>query len=392
MYDLVIKGGRVFDPSQNLEGERLDIAVAGGKIARLEAKLSEPAARTLDVSGKIVTPGLIDLHCHVYHGINSTAVDPDVAGVRSGVTTVVDGGSAGHANFSGWATHVIPKAKTRIIPFIHISKNGLSTMPELMARSDIDVEETVRVIEMNRPLVQGIKIRAIGPTVPTLGIGIVELALEAASSAGVQLMVHIGDMYIKEGPTLSRQLFPLLRKGDILTHSFTNNPGRILDKNNKVFPELLDAQERGVIIDTAMGRFNFAFDVALRALEQGVRPDTLATDLTEPGRRETVHSMTEMMTRFLALGFKLPDVIAMASTNPAKALNMDAATGSLREGLLADISVLSQESGKWMVKDCFGGELTTDKALAPWVTLRAGEVFMPDWGPHPWGWLPEKAD
>lgn len=392
MYDLVIKGGRVFDPSQKLEGEPLDIAVTGGKIAKLEANLSKPATRTLDVSGKIVAPGLIDLHCHVYHGVNSTGVDPDVAGVRSGVTTVVDGGSAGHANFSGWATHVIPKAKTRIIPFIHISNNGLSMMPELLARSDIDVAETVRVIEMNRPLVQGIKIRAIGPTVPTLGISIVELALEAAISADVQLMVHIGDLYIKEGPTLTQQLLPLLRKGDILTHSFTNNPGRILDENNKIFPELLHAQQRGVIIDTAMGRFNFAFDVASRALEQGVRPDTLATDLTIPGRRDTVHSMTEMMTRFLALGFKLSDVIAMASTNAAKVLNMDASMGSLREGRLADISVLSQESGKWVVKDCSGEELSTDQALSPWVTLREGEVFMPDWGPHPWGWLPEKAD
>ena len=166
----------------------------------------------------------------------------------------------------------------------------------------------------------------------------------------------------------------------------------ILDENNKIFPELLHAQQRGVIIDTAMGRFNFAFDVASRALEQGVRPDTLATDLTIPGRRDTVHSMTEMMTRFLALGFKLSDVIAMASTNAAKALNMDASMGSLREGRLADISVLSQESGKWVVKDCSGEELSTDQALSPWVTLREGEVFMPDWGPHPWGWLPEKAD
>ncbi|MDA1188867.1 MAG: amidohydrolase/deacetylase family metallohydrolase [Chloroflexi bacterium] len=391
MYDLILKGGRVFDASQKLEGTQLDIAVTGGKIARLAANVNEPASQTLDISGRIVTPGLIDLHCHVYHGINDHGIEPDLVGVRSGVTTLVDGGSAGHANFGGWSEHVIPKAKTRILPFMHIAKNGLSTMPELQARTDIEVENTVSVIKANRPLVQGIKIRAIGPTVPVLGIDIVKLALQAATEGGVQLMIHIGDFYIKE-PTLTRQLLPLLREGDILTHSFTNNPGRILDAKGKVLPEFFDAQNRGVNIDTAMGRFNFTYEVAIKAIEQGVKPDTLSTDITVPGRRDTVHSLTEMMTRYLALGFKLPEVIAMATTNPAKALGKSDTLGSLKEGREADISVLEEATGKWAVKDCAKAALTTDKALAPVVTVRAGEVFMPDWGPHPWGWLPEQVN
>lgn len=390
MYDLILKGGRVFDAAQGIVGQRLDVAVSGGVIAKVAPNIAEPAARVLDVSGKIVAPGLIDLHAHVYEGVNQTGVDPDLVGVRSGVTTVVDGGSAGFANFGGLPAHVAPKAKTRLFCFVHIARNGLSTIPEIGGRGDIDVEETVKVVRANKPLVQGVKVRAIGPAVPTLGIEMVKLALQAASEGGVRLMVHIGDLYIKEGPTLTQQLLPLLRKGDILTHTFTGNLGRIVDAKGKVLPELLAAQERGVTLDTAMGRFNFSFDVARRALAQGVKPGTLATDITVPGRLNTVHSMTEMMTRFLALGFSVADVIAMASTNPAAALGMESTLGSLAQGRVADIAVLDEVAGKWRLRDTVGNTLTSEKALAPVVTVRAGEVIMPDWGPHPWGWLPEQ--
>ncbi|MBM3949208.1 MAG: amidohydrolase/deacetylase family metallohydrolase [SAR202 cluster bacterium] len=391
MYDLMLKGGRVFDAAQGIAGKRMDVAVSGGIIAKVAPDIAESAARVLDVSGKIVAPGLIDLHCHVYEGVNQTGVDPDLVGVRSGVTTVVDGGSAGFANFGGFPAHVAPKAKTRVLCFVHIARNGLSTMPEIGGRGDIDVEETVKVVRANKPLVQGVKVRAIGPAVPSLGVEMVKLALQAASQGGVRLMVHIGDLYIREGPTLTQQLLPLLRKGDILTHTFTGNLGRIVDAKDNVLPELFAAQERGVTLDTAMGRFNFSFEVARRALDQGVKPKTLATDITVPGRLNTVHSMTEMMTRFLALGSTVADVIAMATANPAAALGMEATLGSLAPGRVADITVLNEVSGKWRLRDTVGSSLTSDKALAPASTVRAGEVIMPDWGPHPWGWLPEQA-
>jgi dihydroorotase len=391
MYNLLLRGGRVFDAAQGIANKRLDVAVTGGAIAKVAPDIAEPAARVLDVSGKIVAPGLIDLHAHVYEGVNQTGVNPDLVGVRSGVTTIVDGGSAGFANFGGFPAHVAPRAKTRVLCFVHIARDGLSTMPEIAGRDDINVEETVKIVRANKPLVQGVKVRAIGPAVPSLNIEMVKLALQAASEGGVRLMVHIGDLYIKEGPTLTQQLLPLLRKGDILTHTFTGNPGRIIDAKGKVLPELLAAQERGVTLDTAMGRFNFSFDVARRALDQGVKPKTLATDITVPGRLNTVHSMTEMMTRFLALGFTVADAIAMASTNPAAALGMESALGSLAQGRTADITVLDEVSGKWRLRDTVGNTLTSDKALAPVVTVRAGEVIMPDLGPHPWGWLPEQA-
>ena len=174
----------------------------------------------------------------------------------------------------------------------------------------------------------------------------VRLAKQAATEGGVRLMVHIGDRFAGDGPTITHELLPLLEHGDIITHLFSGNPGRILDQHGKVLPELLEAQERGVFLDTAHGRQNFSFDVARAALDQGVRPQSISTDLTIPGRQNTVHSMTEMLSRFLALGYPLEEVIRMATTNPAGALDMDGSLGSLAVGREADITVLEEHTGK----------------------------------------------
>ena len=392
MTDLLLKGGEVIDPSQNLRG-KLDVAVTDGAISQVAPNLNpQGAARVIDVSGKLVVPGLIDLHCHIYEGVNQTGVNPDLAGVLSGVTTLVDAGSAGCYTFGGFPKYVVPRAKSRILCMLHISRTGLSYQPDLSRREDIDVDETVRVIQSNKPLIQGVKLRAVGPAVPTMGIEMVHLAKQAATEGGVRLMVHIGDNGASEdGPTLTRQLLPLLESGDIITHLFSGNPGRIIGEDGKVIPEVFEAQERGVFLDTAHGRQNFSFDVARRALDQGVKPQSISTDLTIPGRQNTVHSMTEMLSRFLALGFSLEDVIRMATTNPASALDMDDTLGSLTTGRGADITVLEEATGDWIFHDTVGDTLRGDKALVPVITVRDGEVFSADWGPRPWGWLPDSA-
>ena len=393
MTDLLLKGGRVIDPSQGVNAQ-MDVAVTNGAISRVAPDIvPDPDARVIDVTGKLVVPGLIDLHTHVYHGVNQTGVDPDLAGVYAGVTTVVDAGSAGCYTFGGFPQHVVPNSKTRIVCMLHISRAGLNYQPELSRREDIDLEETVRVILDNKPLIQGVKIRAIGPAVPVMGVEIVQLAKRAANEAGVRLMVHIGDRSITgEGRTITRDLLPLLEQGDIITHLFSGNAGRILDDDGKVIPEIMDAQQRGVFLDTAHGRQNFSFDIARSALDQGVEPRSISTDLTIPGRLNTVHSMAEMMSRFLALGFSLEDVIRMSTVNPASALDMQDTLGSLAAGREADISVLDEATGNWLFHDTEGATLTGDKALAPVLTVRGGEVFTAEWGPRPWGWLPETAD
>ncbi len=395
MTDLLLKGGEVIDPSQDIRA-KLDVAVTDGVISAVAPDLDpSDAARVINVDGNIVVPGMIDLHTHVYEGINQNGINPDLAGVLSGVTTVLDAGSAGCYTFGGFPRYVVPRAKTRIFCMLHISRVGLSYQPDTSRREDIDVEETVSVIKANRPLIQGVKIRAVGPGVPRMGVEMVRLAKQAATEGGVRLMVHIGDRSIAGGdgtePTITRQLLPLLENGDIITHLFSGNPGRIIGDDGKVIPEIMEAQERGVFLDTAHGRQNFSFDVAKAALDQGVNPRSISTDMTPPGRMNTVHSMTEMLARFMALGFSLEDVIRMTTANPAQALGMEDTLGSLAVGRPADISVLKEETGDWLFHDTEGNTLRGDKALVPVVTIKDGEAYSPDWGPRPWGWLPDSA-
>lgn len=395
MTDLLLKGGEVIDPSQDIRA-MLDVAVTDGVISAVATDIDpSDAVRVINVDGNIVIPGMIDLHTHVYEGVNQNGINPDLAGVRSGVTTVLDAGSAGCYTFGGFPSYVVPRAKTNIFCMLHISRVGLSYQPDTSRREDIDIEETVNVIKANRPLIQGVKIRAVGPGVPRMGVEMVRLAKQAATEGGVRLMVHIGDRSIAGGdgtePTITRQLLLLLDKGDIITHLFSGNPGRIIDSDGNVIREIIEAQNRGVFLDTAHGRQNFSFDVAKAALDQGVQPRSISTDMTPPGRMNTVHSMTEMLARFMALGFSLEDVIRMTTANPAQALGMEDTLGSLAVGRPADISVLKEETGDWLFHDTEGNTLRGDKALVPVVTVKDGEPYSPDWGPRPWGWLPDSV-
>ena len=379
MTDLLLKGGEVIDPSLDIRA-KLDVAVTDGILSAVAPDIDpSSAARVINVDGNIVIPGMIDLHTHVYEGINQNGINPDLAGVRSGVTTVLDAGSAGCYTFGGFPSYVVPRAKTNIFCMLHISRVGLAYQPDTSRREDIDLEETVNVIKANRPLIQGVKIRAIGPGVPRMGVEMVRLAKQAATEGGVRLMVHIGDRSIAGGdgtePTITRQLLPLLDKGDIITHLFSGNPGRIIDSDGNVIREIIEAQHRGVFLDTAHGRQNFSFDVAKAALDQGVEPRSISTDMTPPGRMNTVHSMTEMLARFMALGFTLEDVIRMTTANPAQALGMEDTLGSLAVGRPADISVLNEETGDWLFHDTEGNTLRGERALVPSSQSRRGAVL-----------------
>jgi len=391
MYDLLLKGGTVVDPSVGLNGVH-DIAVQDGTIARIAPTIPrQEATRVLEVAGKIVTPGLIDLHAHVFEGFNSTGVHPDLGGVYAGVTTIVDAGSSGCATFAGFPRHIIPHCKTEIIPFLHICQTGLATNPDIIAESSINLEGTLRVADQYKGLICGIKARMVSPALEILGMEMPRLAKRAARESGIKLMVHIGDTTQRYDPTVIRSLLPLLDDGDILTHYFTANAGGVLDANGHLVPEAREAAARGVWLDTAHGRSNFSFDVGRRVIDQGLLPHCISTDLTVPGRLNTVHSMTEMMTRFLGLGFTLEQVVTMCTANPAKAIGMAHRLGSLAVARQADISVLDIEAGDWVVYDVLGASLQVQQAVTPVMTVKRGEVFTPDWGPRPWGWAPDPA-
>src|SRR6266702_2141733 len=391
MYDLLLKGGDVVDPSSGLNGPS-DVAVQAGAIARIAPNIpSVEAARTIDVTGKVVAPGLIDVHAHVFEGVNRTGVNPDLAGVYAGVTTIVDAGSSGSATFGAFPRHIIPSCQTEIIPFLHICQTGLATMPDIIAESSINLDDTLRVADQHKGLICGIKARMVSPALEIMGMKMPQLAKRAARESGTRLMVHIGDTEKRYDPTVIRSLLPLLDAGDILTHYFTANPGGVLDANGKLVPEAREAADRGVWLDTAHGRMNFSFEVGRRCIDQGLLPHCISTDLTVPGRLNTVHSMVEIMTRFLGLGFTLEQVVTMCTANPAKAIGMAQRLGSLAVDRQADISVLDIQDGDWVVYDVLGASLQVQQAVTPVMTVKRGEVFTPDWGPRPWGWAPDPA-
>ncbi len=391
MYDLLLKGGTVVDPATGLDGVH-DIAVQDGLLARVAADISSTeATRTIDVTGKVVVPGLIDLHAHVFDGVSRTGVHPDLGGVYAGVTTIVDAGSAGAATFGAFPRYIIPNCYTEIIPFLHICQTGLATNPDIIAENSINLGDTLRVVEQSKGLIGGIKARMVSPALEIMGMEMPKLARQAARESGTRLMVHIGDTEKRYDPNVIRSLLPLLEPGDILTHYFTANPGGVLDQNGKLVPEARDAADRGVWFDTAHGRLNFSFDVGRRIIEQGLLPHCISTDLTVPGRLNTVHSMTEMMTRFLGLGFTLPHVVTMCTANPARALGVHDRLGNLAAGRQADISVLDIRDGDWTVYDVLGAGLRVDRAVVPFLTVKRGRVFMPDWGPRSWGWEPDRV-
>jgi dihydroorotase len=389
VYDLVLKGGTVVDPAQGRRGP-FDVAVADGKIAEVAESIeARDARRIVDVAGKYVTPGLIDIHAHVFDGVAANGVHPDVAGVRAGVTTVVDAGSSGSATFSAFPRHILPKCETEVIPFLHICQTGLATNPDIIAAASIDLDETLRVVGQHKPLIRGIKARMVSPALEILGMEMPRLAKRAATESGLPLMVHIGDTQKTYDPNVIRELLPLLEPGDIVTHLFTANPGGVLDANGKVVPEARDLADRGVWLDTAHGRMNFGFAVARKVLDQGLVPHCISTDLTMPGRLNTVHSLVEIMARFLGLGFTFDQVVAMCTVNAARALGQQDRLGSLAVGRQADVSVLDLRQGDWVVYDTLRDSLRVTQAPVPVLTVKRGQLFEPEWGPHPWGWEPE---
>jgi dihydroorotase len=391
MYDLVIQGGTVIDPTQGING-LYDVAVEDGKIVRVAPNIpAAEANQVVEVKGKIVTPGLIDLHTHVYDGVNGNGVNADLGGVRAGVTTMVDAGSSGCDTFGGFPRHIIPNNATEVIPFLHICRTGLATTPDIFSPASIDLDKTIQTVQESQGLIRGIKARMVSPALEIMGMEMPRLAKRAAREAGVKLMVHIGDTEKRYDPNVIRQLLPIMEEGDIVTHLFTANPGGVIDANGKLVPEAKEANDRGVWLDTAHGRMNFSFDVGQRILDQGLLPHCISTDLTVPGRQRTVHSMTEMMTRFLALGFTLEQVVEMCTINPAKALGETDRLGSLHAGKQADISVLEIKEGNWLVYDVISGSRKTDKAVVPVLAVKKGKVFEAGWGPRPWGWEPDQA-
>ena len=375
MYDLIIKGGRVIDPVQKID-QRADVAVSGSKIAALSADIpASEGKREVDATDRVVSPGLIDLHCHVYRHVVRNGVDPDEAGVKQGVTTVVDAGSAGEAIFDGFPVYVISANRTTVYCFLNLASQGQTLGPELMDRREVNTEAMASVIEFHPNLIKGVKVRLTGGLAATTGSEIVATAKDIAGRFSIPIMVHIGDRENQIAPDLTKEILPLMESGDILSHFYTAQRGSILLPDGKVMPEARDAMERGVIMDVANGRNNFSSDVARRALDQGIRPFTISSDLTAQSLTGPVYGLTVSMSRFLALGLELEQVIEMTTINPARAIGIEDQKGSLAPGSDADISILETVSGLWELGDVSQNTMKVRKLIEPRMVVKAGEVI-----------------
>jgi dihydroorotase len=403
-YDLLIKGGHVLDPGQGLDAA-LDIAVSGGKIAKIAADIpARDAARVLEMRGpgRHIVPGLIDLHTHVADGAITKGVgmgncDADDIGVHSGVTTVADCGSVGVANLGVFPAHILPKAKTRVITLVNAGSYA-HTMPgpaDVNSLDDINRDALGKAAEHNPGLIAGVKLRIVGPAFQTIGEEIITSAKAAAKDLGVPLMVHIGDFTAKDEASaarrgeLTRFLLKTFEPGDILTHLCTPNSGRVLDPAGNPYPEVAEARAAGVVLDSALGRGNFGIEVARRQADIGLYPDTISSDLTAMG--QTFHSLLECMAKFMSIGYSLADVVKATTASAASALGLQHEIGAIAVGRDADLSVIDVVEGDFSFTDTTGKEFRGGYGLVPVRTLKAGEEFAPGWGTHPWGWLPASA-
>jgi dihydroorotase len=401
-FDLLIKGGHVLDPGQGLDGP-LDIAISAGQIVALAADIPATQARqTIQVRGanRYVSPGLIDLHTHVAAGATTPGIgldccDPDLVGVKSGVTTVVDTGSVGVTNIGVFDAHIRPKAKTRIVCYVNVGSYALTTAraADVMSLDEVDRAVIARCVAANPGLISGVKLRITGPFVLERGEELIRLSKDIARENDVPFMAHIGNRLAdqRRGEQLARCVLDAFEPGDILTHLCTPHAGGVLDADGRPLAEFVEARAKGVVMDSALGRHNFSFDVARRQADLGIRPDTISTDITPGGYGEIVYSLMECMTKFLALGYSLSDVVRMTTTSPARALGLADRLGAIAVGREADLSIFDVVSGQWRFIDTVNQVFTGDQALVPVHTIRGGELIAPDWGPHTWGWLPEPA-
>jgi dihydroorotase len=374
MHDLVLKGGRVVDPSQGID-RVADVAFSGGKVAAIGDGLQGKDAR--DVRGRIVTPGLIDLHTHVYWGGTSLGVAAEPLARSGAVTTFVDAGSAGPGNFHGFRAHVIEPSPVRILPYLNLSYPGIYAFSQQVMVGEsadlrlLDARECARVAEENRDLVLGIKVRVGRGTSNELGNMPLEMALEVAEEIGMPIMAHLDNP-----PPSRKDVLKLLRPGDILTHCFRPFPNAPATADGLVREEVLEARARGVIFDIGHGGGSFGFKTTRAMLANGFLPDVISSDVHILSINGPAFDLLTTMSKFLVLGLDLPTVIRLATHNAAAAIRKPE-LGTLKPGSVGDASILELRDGSFEYLDVIGEKVVGKQRL-----LAAGVVVGGKWW-HP---------
>jgi dihydroorotase len=366
---VLVQGGTLIDPGQGLHA-RQDVRLADGRVAELGDGLTpRPGEEVLDARGRLVVPGLIDLHVHVFWGGSHYGIDPDPHCLATGTTTVVDAGSAGALTFPLFHRYVLEVARTRILPFLNIGATGMLSpdVGELALVPFIDRAAALRTIERHRDLIQGIKVRLSHDLVGENGWLALKTALETSEAARLPIMVHVGDT-----PMPLAEILTELRSGDIVTHCFHGRGQGILDDRGQVLGEARQAASRGVHFDVGHGRGSFAFAVARQGLAQGFRPGTISSDLHVYNLHGPVFDLATTMSKFLHLGLSLDEVIAMTTAAPARALRGAAALGTLRPGAAADVTLLEVREGTFELEDAQGEKVIATRRLVPAGVVRNG--------------------
>jgi dihydroorotase len=359
--ELALVGGTVIDPANGRSGQ-LDIVFSKGRVAQVTEKLNLDHVREeVDVSGKIVVPGLIDFHTHVYHGGTSLGIHADNHALDAGVTTFVDAGSAGPGNFLGFHDHVIKNSRSRIFAFLNISFAGIYGFNLGVGECEnlklCDAAETLAKAREYVDHIVGIKVRVGMSCSAGNGVLPLEIAKQVSDKLAKPLMAHID----KPPPTIAAVLRRLGR-GDILTHCFRPYPNQPIDRSGLVHQYVIDARQRGVIFDTGHGRGSFGFETASKMLENGFDPDVISSDIHSDSINGPAHSLLHVMSKFLALGMSFEKVIEKTTIAPARAMDQTD-LGHLGVGACGDATILHIEEGTYDFFDVNGERIVADRHL-----------------------------
>jgi len=376
-YDLLLQGGEVLDPSAGLNGV-MDIAIAGGKIAAVAPSLPESdALRAISVKGRLVTPGLVDIHAHVFVNAHDMGVHTDACCCASGVTTLCDAGSTGSATFGGLRSMLDTEVRTRVRAFVNLSAIGImgtSRGGELSHFPYADPEGCARTIVENPDLAIGVKLR-FGPNlVWEYSNEPVKVARRAADMAGgVPMMMHITD-----SPIPLPALIEHMKPGDIVTHCYHGRAHGIMGQEKQfLLKEVVEAQRAGIIFDCAHGRNHFNFRMIERALDQGFLPDTISTDLTmTTATKGPVWDLPTTMSKLLHFGLPLDETIRRATSAPARIMGYEGTVGTLRPGANADVAVFDLRDGAFEMRDSDGDVITAKRKLVAMLTVKEGRVWF----------------
>jgi dihydroorotase len=361
-YDLIVKGGRVIDPSRKLDAAR-DVGIVNGRIAAVEANISRSAGETMDASGKLVVPGLIDIHTHA-----TRTKDGPALCLADGVTGLIDAGSQGADHIED-AIAVAQSAPQPCRVLINIGRAGIIPEGDTMDLKRADVAAAREAIAHNRAIIAGVKARLSRDVAGANDFEVLRRAQQVASEFHIPVMIHMGQT-VSPLP----KLLALLKPGDIVTHMFAPPPNSIIDDNGHILPEVMAARRRGVIFDLGNGRTgHLRWDIVDRVMQAGFLPDTFSTDWTAESRTAQVINFPNVMSKFLMVGMPLDQVIARATVNPSRVFPVFRGRGTLKPGAPADIAVLELREGNFDFVDNYGNKRAGRQRLFPSETVLAGK-------------------